>query len=184
MQIPLGLLALLMHMIEIYFFYITSEGLHYNIIWSNIGRATLGRNYDFAIGKAACEGSGATWNLGANSAFALGSRTHTEKLDRVGRSQDLPDVTWLLASSPALNTRTLTLLPTWLLFYLKNKFTYFFTDRCFYMHILDRHQTNVFNIFEENTCLYFPLTRYIQYRKRRVQQCLYFCIHCRCNTFT
>jgi hypothetical protein len=52
-----------------------------------------------------------TWNLGINSAFALGPRKTTENLDRVGRSQDFPDANWLLASSPALNTRTLTSVP-------------------------------------------------------------------------
>jgi hypothetical protein len=40
-------------------------------------------------------------------AFALGPRKTTENLDRVGRSQDLPDANLLLASSPALNPRTL-----------------------------------------------------------------------------
>jgi hypothetical protein len=40
-------------------------------------------------------------NLGTNSASALGPRKSTENLDRVGRSQDLPDGNWLLASSPA-----------------------------------------------------------------------------------
>jgi hypothetical protein len=49
--------------------------------------------------------------LGTNSAFALGPRKTTVTLDRVGRSQDLPDANWLLASSPALNSRTLTLVP-------------------------------------------------------------------------
>jgi hypothetical protein len=49
-----------------------------------------------------------SWILGTNSAFALGSGKTTENLDRVGRSQDLPDANWLLASSPGLNTRTLT----------------------------------------------------------------------------
>jgi hypothetical protein len=49
--------------------------------------------------------------LGTNSAFARGSRKTTENLDRVGRSQDLPDANRLLANSPALNTRTLTLVP-------------------------------------------------------------------------
>jgi hypothetical protein len=39
-------------------------------------------------------------------------------------SQDLPDANWLLASSPALKTRTLTLVPIWLLLYLY-KFTYY-----------------------------------------------------------
>jgi hypothetical protein len=33
-----------------------------------------------------------------------------ENLDRVGRSQGLPGANWLIASSPAFNTRALTLL--------------------------------------------------------------------------
>jgi hypothetical protein len=53
--------------------------------------AILGGNFDVTIGRAACEARSATWNLGTNSAFALGSRKTTENLDRVGRSQDLPD---------------------------------------------------------------------------------------------
>jgi hypothetical protein len=43
----------------------------------------------------------APWNLETVSAFALGPRKTTESLDRVGRSQDLPDAHRLLASSPA-----------------------------------------------------------------------------------
>jgi hypothetical protein len=50
------------------------------------------------IGRAACE----AWNFGTNSAFALGPRKTTETLDRVGRSQDLPDANWFPASSPQL----------------------------------------------------------------------------------
>jgi hypothetical protein len=46
-----------------------------------------------------------------NSAFALGRRKTTENLDRVGRSQDLPDANRLLASSRASTTRALTLVP-------------------------------------------------------------------------
>jgi hypothetical protein len=42
-------------------------------------------------GRAACEAHSATWNLGTNSAFALGSRKTTENFDRVSRSQDLQD---------------------------------------------------------------------------------------------
>jgi hypothetical protein len=34
----------------------------------------LGRNFDITNGRAACEASSATWSLGTNSAFALGSR--------------------------------------------------------------------------------------------------------------
>jgi hypothetical protein len=58
---------------------------------SKIRRVTLERNFDVPIGRAACEVSSATWNLGTNTAFVLGSRKTTENLDRVGGSQDLPD---------------------------------------------------------------------------------------------
>jgi hypothetical protein len=71
------------------------------------------------LGGAACEACSATWNLVTNSAFAPGLSKTMENLDRVGPSQDFPDANWLLASSPALSTRTLTLLPIWLLFHLK-----------------------------------------------------------------
>jgi hypothetical protein len=67
------------------------------LIWG----ATLGRNFYVNIGRAAWEACSATWNLGTNSAFALGPRKITENLDRVGWSQDLPNAYWLLASSPA-----------------------------------------------------------------------------------
>jgi hypothetical protein len=63
------------------------------------------------IGRAACEACSATWNLGTNSAFALGPRKTMENLDRDGRSHDLPDANWLLTSSPALNLRDITLIP-------------------------------------------------------------------------
>jgi hypothetical protein len=63
------------------------------------------------IRKAAWEACSATWNLGTNSAFALGPRKTTENLVQIGRSQDLPNADWLLASSPVLNPWTLTLVP-------------------------------------------------------------------------
>jgi hypothetical protein len=53
-------------------------------------------------GSAAWEACSVTWNLGINSAFALGPRKTTANLDRVGQSQDLPDANWLLASSPTV----------------------------------------------------------------------------------
>jgi positive regulator of sigma E activity len=46
---------------------------------------------DVTIGRAACEACSATWNCGTNSAVALGPRKSMENLDRVSRSQDLPD---------------------------------------------------------------------------------------------
>jgi hypothetical protein len=48
---------------------------------------------NITIGRAAWEAYSATWNLGTNSAFALGPRKTTENLDRVGRSQDLLNAT-------------------------------------------------------------------------------------------
>jgi hypothetical protein len=61
-----------------------------------------GENFNVTIGRVAWEACCATWNLGTNSAFALGPRKTMENLDRVGQLQDLPDANWLLASSPAL----------------------------------------------------------------------------------
>jgi hypothetical protein len=128
-QCPLVLLVEAAHLIGIrfYLFNITPEGLHYCENWTDIGRATLGWNFDVTSGRAACEARRQRGILCTNSAFAPGSRKTTENLDRVGRSQDLPDANWLLASSPALNTRTLTLVPICVfLLYLKKKFTFFY----------------------------------------------------------
>jgi hypothetical protein len=78
------------------------NGLHCSGIWINIGKATLGRNFNVTTGRVAWDMRGATWNFGTNSAFVLGPRKTTENLDRVGWSQDLPDANRLLTSSPAL----------------------------------------------------------------------------------
>jgi hypothetical protein len=65
----------------------TLEGLQYSEILTNIrGGAILEGNSDVTYERAACEASSATWNLGANSAFVLGSRKTTENFDRVGHS--------------------------------------------------------------------------------------------------
>jgi hypothetical protein len=47
--------------------------------------------FNVAIWRAAWEACSATWNLGNDSAFALGPRKTTENFDRVGRSQNFPD---------------------------------------------------------------------------------------------
>jgi hypothetical protein len=60
-------------------------------ILSNIRRVTLGRIFQVSIVRLACEAYSVTWNLGTNSAFALGPCKTTENLARVGRSQDLLD---------------------------------------------------------------------------------------------
>jgi hypothetical protein len=59
------------------------ERLHWSEIYSDIRRATLGRNFEVTIGRAAWESCSATWNLGTNSAFTLGRRKTTENLNRV-----------------------------------------------------------------------------------------------------
>jgi hypothetical protein len=59
-------------------------------LYENIIRH-LAKILTVTVGRAAWEACSATWNLGTNSAFALGPRKPTENLDRVGRSQDLPD---------------------------------------------------------------------------------------------
>jgi hypothetical protein len=58
----------------------TLEALRYSDICSNIGRATLERNFDVTIGWAACEAWSAAWNFGINSAFALGPTKTTGNL--------------------------------------------------------------------------------------------------------
>jgi hypothetical protein len=52
--------------------------------------ATLGLNFDISVGRAALKACGATWNLGTNSAFALGPRKTTENLYPVCLSQGFP----------------------------------------------------------------------------------------------
>jgi hypothetical protein len=112
--------------------------------------------------------------LGTSSAFALGSRKTTENLDRVGRSQDLPDTNWLLASSPALNTRTLKLVPICAVALLGEKFTYFFyIIFFFYMDTLDEQQTVVYNIcgwsLRAHSCMQAYIYLYLQFFRPEVR---------------
>jgi hypothetical protein len=87
------------------------KGLHLKIFNSISGGVHWGEIFPVTIGRVAWEVYSATWNLGTNSAFALGPRKTTENLHRDGRSQDLPDANWLLASSPTFNTGALKLVP-------------------------------------------------------------------------
>jgi hypothetical protein len=103
---------------------------------SNIWRSTLSRNFDVTIGRAMREACNVTWNMATNLVFALGRKKTTENLDRVGRSQDLPDADWLLACSPPINTRALMLIPIWPLLYLKRIFTYLSLHIFLFMRIL------------------------------------------------
>jgi hypothetical protein len=71
--------------------------------------AALDWNCVVTIGRAVYEAYRATWNSGANSAFALGPRKTMVNRDPVGRSHDLLDAHWLLTKSLKLNTRAQTL---------------------------------------------------------------------------
>jgi hypothetical protein len=83
--------------------------------------------------------------LGTNSAFGLGPRKTTENLHRIGRSHDLPDAKLLLASSPALNTRTLTSLHVCAVSLFDKIYLFVFTDVSFYAHTLDEAICNSVN---------------------------------------
>jgi hypothetical protein len=50
------------------------EGLHNNKMYSNIGRVTFERNFDVTIERAVRVACSETWNIGTNSASALGLR--------------------------------------------------------------------------------------------------------------
>jgi hypothetical protein len=65
--------------------------------------------------------------------FAPGPGKNTESLERVGRSQILRDANWLLASSPALNTRALTLVPICARFFFC--FVFLFPHNLFFLQI-------------------------------------------------
>jgi hypothetical protein len=94
-----------------------------------------GEIVNITIGRAAWEACSSTWNLGTNSAFALGPRKTTEYLHRVGRSQDVPNANWLLVSSPALNTQAPTLVPICaVVFYFYFSFLSFFPSNYFYKY--------------------------------------------------
>jgi hypothetical protein len=103
-----------------------------------------GETFNVTIGRAAWEACSATWNLGTNSAFALGPRNTTENLDRVGRPHDLSDVNY-----PGLNPWTLTLVPNLCCCFF---FVSFFPPTSCFIQLfvcaydLDKHQT-VYNTY-------------------------------------
>jgi hypothetical protein len=76
------------------------------------------------------------------------------------------DADWLLASSPALNARNLTLVPICAVA-LFEKYVYIFVyrDLSFFVHTLDEHQRAVHDISEDNiptrTCMHINIHKYI-----------------------
>jgi hypothetical protein len=124
------------------------EGLHCGEILTNIGRAILGQTFDVNNERAACEARSAAWNLVTNWAFALASRKTTENLDRIGRSQDLLDAEWLLASSPAFKYVNPNISPCICAVALFEKNVFVFVSTYFYVHTLDEQQTTGYNILQ------------------------------------
>jgi hypothetical protein len=97
--------------------------------------------------------------FGTNSEFALGPRKTTENLDQVGRSQDLLDANWLLASSLALNPQALTLVPICAVVYFfcspppPHLLTICFLQLLLWAYDLDKQQT-MYNTCGRNKCIY------------------------------
>jgi hypothetical protein len=90
-----------------------------------------------------------------------------ENLDRVGLSQELPEANLLLASSPALNSRALTLVPICAVRFLFFSFLFFSTS-CFLQLLLcaydlDKNQT-VYNTCGRNKHIY---------EQRCIRTCIY-----------
>jgi hypothetical protein len=112
------------------------KGFHLNEFLSDIRRCTLRRNF------LCYHWEGCMWSMQCNMEFGYqliiwsGTKEITENLDRVGRSHYLLDANWLLASSPALNTRALTLVPICVFFFLffESIYKLFFTK--FYLHLI------------------------------------------------
>jgi hypothetical protein len=51
----------------------------------HIWRATSGRNVNVTIGRVACEAWSVTWNLGTNSAFALGLKPEFHPINNISK---------------------------------------------------------------------------------------------------
>jgi hypothetical protein len=94
--------------------------------------------------------------------LSICSRTQRNhgKLDRVDRSQDLPDANWLLASSPALITRPLTLVSICAVALFEKVYIFVFTDVSFYVHTLDEHQTVVYITLAKRIHVYTHMHAY------------------------
>jgi hypothetical protein len=105
------------------------------------------------LGGLQCVACSEKWNFDTNSAFPGGKPSKTtENFDRFGRLQDLPDANWLLVSSIKYANPNVS--PYLAVALFEKSLHVCFTDLSFHVHTLDEHQTVVYNICEENTCLY------------------------------
>jgi hypothetical protein len=104
---------------------------------------------------------GCMWSMQCNVKFeyqlSICSGT-TEYLARFGWSQDLPDTNWLLASSPALNMRALTLVPVCAFFFFSFSFIFLWNHlqvvftKILSVYKLDKNQT-MYNTCGRNKCI-------------------------------
>jgi hypothetical protein len=117
----------------------------------NIRRCTLRRNFWCYHLEGCMRSMQCNVEFGYQLSICSGT---TGNLDRVGRSQDLPDANWLLASSPALHTQALTLVPICPFFFsfLWKHLQVVFT-KILSAYNLDKHQT-VYNICGRDECMY------------------------------
>jgi hypothetical protein len=84
-----------------------------------------------------CETCNETWNLGSKSAFVPEATTIMENLDRVGRSQDLPDANRILASSPAFTYRNPNVSSYLCCCFILETFSDCLTEFCYMCNIFD-----------------------------------------------
>jgi hypothetical protein len=134
------------------------KGFHPNEFQSDIRRGTKRRNFLCYHWEHYMWSMQCNVDFGYQLVFAMGLRKTTENLDHVGRSQDLSDANWLLASSPALNTRALTLVPICAVFFFSFLWKHLqvaFT-KIVSVYNLDKHQT-VYNTRGRNESIYVQI---------------------------
>jgi hypothetical protein len=131
----------------------------------DIGRATLGGNFDVTNGRAACEACSAAWNFG----YQLSICSRIE--ENHGKTWSIWPVAGpsgcKLTSSPALNTRTSKLVPICALALFERKVYIFLLHFFFYMDILDEQQLN------SSLTLLLITSRHGPYRKHRSSVLVY-----------
>jgi hypothetical protein len=133
----------------------TLEGLHYSEIWSNTGRAKLGRNFDVTSGRAADEACRGIVEFGYRlSICSMTEGNHAKPWS--SWSVAGPSGCKLTSSQQSgIKHANLNIIPYLAVAFIKkSKFTYF----SFYVHILDEHEKVVHKIYEENILLQAQFT--------------------------
>jgi hypothetical protein len=81
--------------------FMNDEIINWGVKWFNGLYSKIGNSDCFKIGRAAWEACSSNFELGNHLSICLKTEENQENLCRDGRSRDLPDAYWLLASSPA-----------------------------------------------------------------------------------